>query len=93
MLKPLLIGACLLALTGCASGPDARHSAMAATKDSAAGTSVCLTDTGSRVPVSPGQCSAYGRSYSGDELQQQGAGAGNVGTALQNLDTRITVQH
>ncbi len=138
MLRPLLIGACLLTLTACAAGPDAhknktvntaltgaclaaslapceiatdpadkaqkneakaaanrvkaQQTASAATKDAVARSS-CLTNTGPRLPVSASQCASYGTSYSAEELQQAGAGGGNVGTALQNLDPRITVQH
>jgi hypothetical protein len=38
---------------------EAQQSANAATKDAVARSS-CLTDTGPRLPTSPGQCAAYG---------------------------------
>jgi hypothetical protein len=90
MLRPFLLGACLLAaLTACAStSPAAKNR-----PETAAATNACLEDTGSRLPPRPGQCAGYGSAYSSEELREAGAGGGNVGRALQNLDPRITIQH
>ena len=68
----------------------AQQSANEVTKDAVARSS-CLTDTGPRLPLSPGQCAAYGRSYSGKDLES--TGQQNVGAALQMLDSSITVRH
>jgi hypothetical protein len=73
-----------------ATRTEAQQSANAATKDAVARSS-CLTDTGPRLPLSPGQCAAYGRSYSGKDIQS--TGQQNAGAALQMLDPSITVQH
>jgi hypothetical protein len=86
MLKSLLTGACLLAaLAGCASTPQ-KHAGT-----TAAASTTCLA-SGSRVPVGPGQCAAYGQSYSGEELRQTGHEE-NLARALATLDPSITVQH
>lgn len=73
-----------------ATRAEAQRTATAATQD-AVQRSSCLTDTGPRLPLSPGQCAAYGNSYSGKDLQQ--TGHENVAPALQTLDPSITIQH
>lgn len=73
-----------------ATRADAQRSANAATQD-AVQRSSCLADTGPRLPLSPGQCAAYGNAYSGKDLQQ--TGHENVAPALQTLDPSITIQH
>lgn len=93
-----LTGACLAAsLPPCTIAPGAEKAA-ARTQEAAADTkkaataaavrSSCLTETGPRLPLRPGQCSAYGRSYSSEELQ--GTGQTGAGEALRMLDPRIT---
>jgi hypothetical protein len=77
MFKSLLTGACLLAmLAGCASAPQ-KHA------DTTAASTTCLT-SGSRIPLSAGECAALGQSYSGDELRQ--TGQVNPGAALRMVD-------
>jgi hypothetical protein len=86
MFKSLLTGACLLALfAGCASAPQ--NQAPTAKAANAGPTTGCVT-TGSRVPLDQNQCASFGRSYSGEELQQ----TGHIDTAraLQTLDPAIT---
>jgi hypothetical protein len=73
-----------------ATRAEAQRTANAATQD-AVQRSSCLTDTGPRLPLSPGQCAAYGNAYSGKDLQQ--TGHENVAPALQTLDPSITIQH
>jgi hypothetical protein len=81
MFKSLLTGACLAAmLAGCASAPQ-----KPADKTAAASTT-CLA-TGSRIPLSPGDCAALGQSYSGDDLRQ--TGQFNPGAALRMLDPAV----
>jgi hypothetical protein len=78
MFKPLLTGACLLALlTGCASAPQKP----VATAD--AGSKTCLTSA-SRIPH---EC-APGQSYTGDEIKDTGH-VGNAAAALRQLDPII----
>jgi hypothetical protein len=73
-----------------ATRAEAQRTANAATQD-AVQRSSCLTDTGPRLPLSPGQCAAYGDSFTGKNLQQ--TGHENVAPALQTLDPSITIQH
>lgn len=85
MFKSLLTGACLVAvLAGCATAPQ---NPAAAKATNAGPDSGCVT-TGSRVPLDQNQCAAFGRSYSGQQLQQ----TGHIDTAraLQTLDPAIT---
>jgi hypothetical protein len=73
-----------------ATRADAQRTANAATQD-AVQRSSCLTDTGPRLPLSPGQCAAYGNAYSGKDLQQ--TGHENLAPALRTLDPSVTIQH
>jgi hypothetical protein len=84
-LKSLLGLGILVALVGCASAPQ--KPATAQKVDARAG---CIP-SGSRIPSSPGQCIATGRSYSSEDLQR--TGKTDVGEALQNLDPSLTVNH
>ena len=77
MFKSLLTGACLLAvLAGCASAPQHADTAVAKS-------TTCIA-SGSRIPLSPGDCAALGQSYSGDELRQ--TGQVNPAAALRMVD-------
>jgi hypothetical protein len=49
----------------------------------------CLTDTGSRISPSPGQCRGIGRSYSNQDIER--TGSTSAGDALGLLDSSITV--
>ena len=52
----------------------------------------CIHDTGSRIPVRPGECtSTPGRSYSDRDLER--TGQATVGDARPLLDPSITVHH
>ena len=80
MFKSLLTGACLLAvLAGCASPPQ-KHA------DTTAASTTCLT-SGSRIPLSPGECASLGHSFSGDELRQ--TGQFNSAAALRMVDPAV----
>ncbi|MDB6089667.1 MAG: hypothetical protein JWN85_2451 [Gammaproteobacteria bacterium] len=84
MLRTFVTGACLAALlAACATNREAATPAKAA-----AAPSSCLTETGPRVPLKSGRCAAYGRSYSGAQINQ--TGQQNAGEALQMLDPSIT---
>jgi hypothetical protein len=93
MFRQILTGACLLAaVAGCvSSGHTHKDNVSNAATQDAVQRSSCLTDTGPRLPLSPGQCAAYGNAYSGKDLQQ--TGHENVAPALQTLDPSITIQH
>ena len=53
----------------------------------------CIHDTGSLIPAKKGECLPVpGRSYSGDELRNQGTN-GNNARALQMLDPSVSVGH
>jgi hypothetical protein len=73
-----------------ATRTEAQRTADATTQD-AVQRSSCLTDTGPRLPLSPGQCASYENVYSGKDLER--TGRANVAPALQALDPSITVQH
>jgi hypothetical protein len=51
----------------------------------------CPNQTGSRIPRSPTDCSAVGRSYSSDDLNR--TGATTTGEALRLLDPSVTVHN
>jgi hypothetical protein len=51
----------------------------------------CLSDTGSRLPSGGANCSAYGRSYSSDDIDR--TGSSTAGGALRLLDPSLTVTH
>jgi hypothetical protein len=74
-----------LCLSGCASsgGTGEPPASAALSRDP-----VCLTQTGSRIPVVPGQCMATGRSYSSAEIGR--TGATSSAKALSELDPAIT---
>jgi hypothetical protein len=82
MFRSIATASLLVLLAACATSPQ--HQATTATNTS------CLA-TGSRIPLSPGDCAAFGRSYSDEELRQ--TGQVDVGPALRMLDPTITVQH
>jgi hypothetical protein len=69
---------------------EAQRTANMATQDAVLRSS-CLTETGPRVPLSPGQCASYGNSYSAKDLQQ--TGHADVAQALRTLDPSVTIQH
>jgi hypothetical protein len=79
MFRSIATASLLVLLAACATSPQ--HQATTATNTS------CPV-TGSRLPLSPGEC-AVGRSYSGEELRQ--TGQVDVGPALRMLDPSITV--
>jgi outer membrane murein-binding lipoprotein Lpp len=78
-----------LLLAGCAATtPNVKPTATTAavTQNPA-----CLSQTGSRIPGDRGDCQAFGRSYSGEDIDR--TGKVNAGDALQLLDPSITVHH
>jgi hypothetical protein len=75
-----------LVLFGCAATSQNSNpkSATAAAKDSN-----CLTQTGSKIASSKPNCMAFGRSYSGEDIER--TGSTSAGTALAIIDPSITV--
>ena len=51
----------------------------------------CLTQTGSRIAGNAADCSAFGRSYSHDDINRTGSTSAE--DALRLLDPSITVHH
>lgn len=60
-------------------------------KNTAAVPPTCLTSTGSRIPASPGHCSAWGRTYSQTDIDR--TGRTTVAGALGLLDPSVTITH
>ena len=73
-----------------ATRAEAQRTANAATQD-AVNRSSCLTETGPRLPLSPGQCASYGNYYSAKDIQQ--TGHADLAQALRTLDPSVTIQH
>jgi hypothetical protein len=89
MFRTLLICAVVSAsVLGCSTTqprPDARTAADSTVRP-------CAMETGSRIPMKPGDCStAPGRSYTQTDVER--TGKFNVGDALPLLDPSITVHH
>jgi len=51
----------------------------------------CLSQTGSRIAPTGANCSAFGHSYSNDDIDR--TGATTAGEALRLLDPSVTVHH
>jgi hypothetical protein len=88
-----LLAACLLGSILCATtvavADDAKPTAPQATKP-AAPDPHCIHDTGTRLPVKPGQCSGVGRSYGADDISR--TGRPTAGGAMGLLDSSVTVR-
>ena len=96
MRSKLLGGGCLLVLAACASAPPApdtpaAHAAPAAITAAAnndrppAG---CVNGTGTRLPVSKGDCTGFGSMYGPQQLQSTGTPP-YLQNALQILDPSV----
>jgi hypothetical protein len=87
MIRTVLICALVSAsAAGCAT-PQARTDTQVAAVNHP-----CAVQSGSRLPVRPGECNGLaGRSYSQDDMER--TGKTNVGDALQLLDPSLSVHH
>jgi hypothetical protein len=79
----LILAAC--AATTAGVKPNAGASAAVAQNPA------CLTQTGSRITSSAANCSAFGRSYSSDDINRTGATTADE--ALRLMDPSITVHY
>ena len=91
VLNKLLIGICLpLCAAACANSrttPDtAKPMAAATAQQPPAG---CVAATATRIPVSPKDCAAFGRSWTEQDIK--GTGATDAAQALRQLDPTLTV--
>jgi hypothetical protein len=85
---PTAIATALLLAACAATTPNVKldPSASAAAQNPA-----CLSETGNRITGDRTHCTAFGRSYSGDDINR--TGSMNVGDTLRLLDPSITVHH
>ena len=91
VLNKLLIGICLpLCVAACANSrttPDTAKPVAAATaQQPPAG---CVAATATRIPVSPQDCAAFGRSWDGLDIKS--TGGTDVAQVLRQLDPSLTV--
>jgi hypothetical protein len=93
MWKNHLIGAGLsLCVAACASTPSS-PSPGAATSKAAAAPNLppvgCVSNTATRIPMSPAECAAFGRAWTDQDIKT--TGATNSAQALRLLDPSVTV--
>jgi len=79
----------LLLLAACTSAAPTRTAAPAAARADTPPPG-CVSQTATRLPASPGDCTAFGRSYSDTDLKT--TGKTEVGQALSVLDPSLTVR-
>jgi len=99
MLKKTLIGACLaLCVAGCATSPSTSGTGKpetAATTQAAATTKAlpagCVSETGTRIPVSQSDCTGPGRVWTNQDVKS--TGATDAAQALRQLDPTVTISH
>lgn len=90
MLKKLLIGACLvLPLAACSTSSPTREVASTALV-APARTPGCVTDTGTRIPVMPGNCTGFGQTYTRQDILN--TGAADTAQALWLLDPSLQLR-
>ena len=77
----------ILILSACAANTAAVNPK--ATASALAQNHACLTETGSRISSENANCSAFGRSYSSDDIRRTGATSADE--ALRLMDPSITV--
>jgi hypothetical protein len=77
-----------LVLAACAATPNVKPDTTSA---AIAQNPACLTETGSRIAGDRANCTAYGRSYSSDDIDR--TGKVDAADALKLLDPSITVHH
>jgi hypothetical protein len=89
MLRSLLTGICLAAsLAACTSAPSTRADAKSAAAVAETQRTSCPKETGTRLPLPPGECAGFGRSYSSEDVDR--TGQTDAAAALRMLDPSIT---
>ena len=91
MLHKVLVATCLtLCVAACATSPSTSgtEKPRAAAKVPPAG---CVADTATRIPVSPSDCAAFGRTYTDQDVKS--TGATDSAQALHQLDPSVIVTH
>jgi hypothetical protein len=83
--KFLITGGLVLCVVACASSPPTGGADKTANRSPAG----CITDTGSRIPASPDDCTALGNTWTKTDIDQ--TGATDAGHALRLLDPTVTV--
>ena len=88
MLKSTLLSvACTVVLAACAtSGPIQSPSKVALAREAPP----CLQQTGTRLPVKPQDCAAFGQTFTNRDLQ--GTGAVDTAGALQLLSPSLVIR-
>jgi hypothetical protein len=91
MLNKLLIGAGLaLCVAACASTPSAPGAAMPNAATANLPPAGCVPATATRLPISPQECAAFGRTYTQEDIRR--TGSADTAQALRLLDPAITVK-
>lgn len=92
MLKKILIGACLtLCVAACATSPSTSGTGKPAAAAATVPPAGCVADTATRIPVSPSDCAAFGRTYTDQDVKS--TGATDAAQALHQLDPTVIVTH
>ena len=89
-LRPAITTAAAVILAACAATP-ANVKPKPASALAVAENPFCLKQTGSRIAGNAADCSAFGRSYSRDDIDHTGSTSAE--DALRLLDPAITVHH
>jgi hypothetical protein len=89
--KALIVAGFALGVAACASTPSTPTAAnapvTAAAKPPPAG---CVSETGTRIPLSPTECAAAGHTWTQSDVKA--TGATQAGQALRLLDPTVTVK-
>lgn len=83
--KILIGGALALCVAACASSPSTPPAATAANPPG-----WCVSSTGTRIPLSPGECAAAGHTWTQKQIDT--TGATDAAQALRQLDPSLTIK-
>lgn len=89
MLSKILISACLtLCVAACATPPSGTARPRATAKAPPVG---CVADTATRIPVSPSDCTGFGRVWTDQDVKS--TGVTEAAQALRQLDPTVVIGH